>query len=101
MIEWQLKKTNKFLEWSDLSKMAFNINKCKVMHIGNSNMRIDYEMKGERLQVVEQETDLGIEINNNLKWDAQCRRAAKKGNQILRLIYRSFECKSKKIMLSL
>ena len=95
------KDLNTFLEWSDLWQMPFNISKCKIMHIGNSNMKIDYEMKGEKLQVVEQETDLGIEINSNLKWDAQCRKAAKKGNQILGLIYRTSECKSKNIILSL
>ena len=95
------KYLNNFLEWADLWQMPFNINKCKVMHIENSNMRIGYEMKRKTLQVVEQETDLGININCNLKWEAKCRKAAKEGNQILGLIYRSFECKSKKIMLSL
>ena len=40
------------------------------MHIGNSNPKLEYEMKGEKIEIVEQETDLGIEMNSNLKWDA-------------------------------
>ena len=40
------------------------------MHIGNSSPKLEYEMKGEKIEVVEQETDLGIEMNSNLKWDA-------------------------------
>ena len=91
----------KFMEWSEMWQMPFNVKKCKVMHIGNLNPKLEYEMKGEKIEVVEQETDLGIELNNQLKWDAQCRKSAKKGNQILGLIYRTFECKSKKIILSL
>ena len=48
------------------------------MHIGKSNPMVDYEMNGENTQVVEQETDLGVELKNDLKWDAQCMKAAKK-----------------------
>ena len=71
------------------------------MHVGNSNPKINYEIKGEAIQEVSQETDLGIEIKNNLKVDAQCAKASKKGNQILGLIARTFECRDKRIMMKL
>ena len=58
-------------------------------------------MNGENIQVVEQEIDLGVELKNDLKWVAQCMKAAKKGNQILWLIYRTFECRSKKRIMQL
>ena len=66
------------INWSDRWQMPFNIQKCKVMHVGNSNPKINYEIKGEAIQEVSQETDLGIEIKNNLKVDAQCAKASKK-----------------------
>src|SRR6266516_379357 len=71
------------------------------MHIGNSNPKTDYEIKGEKNQTVNQETDLGIEIKDNLKVDAQCAKASKKGNQILGLIVRTSECRDKRIMINL
>ena len=95
------KDLEEIINWSDRWQMPFNIQKCKVMHIGKSNPKIDYEIKGEKIQEVTQETDLGIEIKNNLKVDAQCIKASKKGNQILGLIARTFECKDKRIILKL
>jgi len=91
----------KLIDWSDRWQMPFNINKCKVLHMGISNPLIEYEIKGEKIQVVEQEIDLGVIIKDNLKRDARCTKAAKKGNQILGLIFRTFVCKDKKILLSL
>src|SRR5437867_2600081 len=73
--------------------MPLNISKCKVMHIGKTNPCNTYEIKNEKLQVVDEETDLGIIIKNNLKIDSQCAKASKKGNQILGLIARTITCK--------
>ena len=81
------------LQWSDLWQMPLNISKCKVMHIGKTNPCNTYEIKNEKLQVVDEETDLGIIIKNNLKIDSQCAKASKKGNQILGLIARTITCK--------
>ena len=32
------------VHWADLWGMAFNVAKCKVMHIGHGNPRYDYTM---------------------------------------------------------
>ena len=37
------------MEWSEQWQMPFNIKKCKVLHIGNSNPKIEYEMKREKI----------------------------------------------------
>ena len=40
--------------------MPFNVEKCKVMHIGNKNVRESYTMGGKVLDKVSEEKDLGL-----------------------------------------
>ena len=81
--------------------MLFNLEKCKVMHIGHSNSQATYCMGGVELSVAKKEKDLGVIIMNDVEVGKQCITAAKKGNQILGMIYRTFEYKNKEIILQL
>jgi ribonuclease P/MRP protein subunit RPP40 len=38
-------------EWADQWGMEFNVKKCKVMHLGHSNMAQEYYMNGHKLEV--------------------------------------------------
>ena len=40
--------------------MEFNVEKCKVMHIGGTNRNFRYFMDQKQLEVVEEEKDLGV-----------------------------------------
>ena len=51
--------------------------------------------------MIHEERDLGVTVSEDFKVGKQCSVAAKKGNQILRMIWRSFECKSKDIIVKL
>ena len=55
--------------------MKFNIDKCKVMHIGYKNIAFSYQMNGHALQKAESENDLGVTISNDLKVSDQCAKA--------------------------
>lgn len=86
-------------EWSEKWQMKFNLDKCKIMHIWNKKNLFDkYSLGGQILQEVDEENDLGVIFNNKFKVDKQCAKVAKKANQILGLIYRTFECKNKMIV---
>jgi hypothetical protein len=37
---------DRLMQWSDKWGMRFNVGKCKVMHIGRSNLKSDYVMGG-------------------------------------------------------
>jgi len=87
--------------WSEKWQMKFNIDKCKVMHIGVNNKEADYEIAGHKLDKVSEERVLGVIISNNFKVSGQCVKAASKGNQILGLINRTITCKNKRVILSL
>ena len=78
--------------------MKFNIEKCKVMHIGGKNQKFKYEMEGQELGTAEVEKDLGILVTDNLKPSAQCAKATKKANGILGQIVRAFHFRTKAVL---
>ena len=54
--------------------MIFNVEKCKVIHLGKNNPRFEYEMTDKDgntkvLKSVEMEKDLGVNVQENLKFD--------------------------------
>ena len=52
---------DKLLQWSEVRQMQFNVNKCKVMHIGKLKVEHEYSMKGQKLETVTEEKDLEIQ----------------------------------------
>ena len=87
--------------WAAKWQMKFNVNKCKVLHIGSNNDHVQYRMNGEILEAVNKEKDLGILISSDLKPSQHCSEVVKKANKLVGFIGRVFENKSEKIMLKL
>jgi len=75
--------------------MKFNIEKCKVMHIGHSNPGYNYLMDNHCLDEVTNEKDLGVIFTNDLKSAAQVLEACNKANRALGMINRTIKYKSK------
>ena len=88
-------------DWASKWQLYFNINKCKVVHIGRQNPRFQYTMNGIPIESVESERDLGIFIDNTAKPTLQCAKAAQKGNQVLGQLLRSFQCRDKDVLIQL
>ena len=42
---------NNLVEWTEKYLMKFNIDKCKILHVGRSNMGYDYKMGNKTLEV--------------------------------------------------
>ena len=89
---------NKLIDWSEKWQMSFNIDKCKVMHIGDRNPKFKYKMRNHELCDVKQEKDLGVIISNDLKTSDQCKAASKKANMMLGLISRNITYRSPDVM---
>ena len=88
-------------EWAVNSQMFFNVDKCKVLHIGNRNVQANYTMNGKHLAKVEQEKDLGVVISSDLKPSKQCSEVVKTANKLIGFIGRSFEFRTEEIILNL
>jgi ribonuclease P/MRP protein subunit RPP40 len=89
----------KLLDWSEKWQMRFNIEKCKWIHFGKENdLDFRFEMNGKHLEELKEIKDLGIIVSHDLKVGNQCHTAAKKSNQVLGLIQRTFKNKKLKMM---
>ena len=80
-----------------------NVEKCKVLHIGNNNVQAKYSMKNVPLASTEKEVDLGIQIllSKDLKPSQHCTETVKAANKLVGFIGRTFEFKSEKVILAL
>ena len=82
---------NNFEKWSGSWQQPFNAKKCKAMHLGASNPKHSYQLNGHTLEEIQSEKDLGVLIDDALKFHMQTAAATKKANQILGVIKRSYK----------
>ena len=76
--------------------MLFNVDKCRVMHIGNNNIKAKYEMNGKLLEEVTE-----VIMQNDLKCSSQCIEAVKTANRVLGMMKKTFSIRDKSIILQL
>ena len=75
--------------------MGFNEDKCKTLHLGSSNPRMIYEMNTVKLADTSSERDLGVFIDQDLKFHVHVTKAANKASRLLGLIRATFTCLDK------
>ena len=63
------------VKWAEDWGMKFNVDKCKIMHVGRNNPRYEYFMAGVKLREVEEEKDIGVTIHNSLKPAKHCKKS--------------------------
>ena len=89
------------VNWSNKWQMKFNVDKCKVLHIGSSNDHTNYTMNGSDLPETIQEKDLGIIISADLKPSKHCTEVVNTANKLIGFIGKTLELKSEKVILIL
>ena len=84
----------KLQEWTELWNLYFNVNKCKILHVGRNNPRHEYYMKVNkdtcRVDVCNEEKDLGITFDEKLSFDIHINSCINKANKMIGLIKRTF-----------
>ncbi len=88
-------------EWADQWGMEFNVKKCKVMHLGHNNMAQEYYMNGHKLEVTEEERDIGVIVSKNLKPASQCKKAARVAQTVLSQKSRAFHYRDRHVFIRL
>jgi len=79
----------KLTDWSHDWQMAFNVDKCKVMHIGQTNIHSKHYMNGVELGNTTEEKDLGVIVADNLMVAKHSTCAHSKENRIPGMIKRT------------
>ena len=91
----------KLEDWTDIWKLTFNAEKCKIIHFGSKNKHYDYLMKGQQLKKVETEKDLGAIVSYDLKVGPNIVHHVAKANKMVGLIRRTFSFLNKDMFLAL
>ena len=89
------------VEWAKKWKMEFNIDKCKIMHIGQNNPKSTYSMDGSNLNETLKEKDLGVLIDFKLDFGSHIKEIECRANRMLGMIRVSFACLNKRMFLNL
>ena len=93
------------MSWSDRWQLSFNVNKCKVLHMGLTNMQHKYTMRYGNdkvaLSEVESEKDLGIMFDSEMKFQAHINNVCNRGYQRIAIIRRIFTYMDKDMFLLL
>ena len=77
-------------KWSRQWQLLFNAKKCKVMHVGSRNPNREYKLNDMFLDASDHEKDLGVIIDESLKFLTHAAAAIKKANQTLGIIKKSY-----------
>ena len=83
---------NNIQAWALRWKMEFNVDKCKIMHLGSENPEHTYTMGGVNLAVTKEERDLGVLVDDKLKFENHIKGIVKKANRMIGLIKIGFAC---------
>ena len=90
--------------WADKWQLRFNADKCHVLHLGYRNQHHQYHMRKHdsdesvELAISYVEKDLGVLVDNDLKFTQHIESQVKKANRLLGLIRRSFTFMDKECM---
>ena len=81
--------------WMQEWKMKLNVAKCKVVHLGKSNLVTNYQIQDEyfnykTLETTESKRDLGIIVSSKFDWKEQINSALNKANRMLGMLKRTF-----------
>ena len=88
------------LDWAKKWKMEFNVEKCKILHIGSNNPRHKYNMDGKELIETDKEKDLGILIDCKLDFGCHIKEIVGRANRMIGLIRAAFACLNKNMFLN-
>ena len=82
---------NSLAKWAEDWELTFNVDKCKVIHYGATNPNVEYTMGGKKLKTVEEECDLGVTFQRDLKFSSHISSKINKATSMLALIKRTFK----------
>ena len=88
-------------EWESIWSLEFNVDKCKVMHLGKANPHNKYLFGEKELSVVHEERDLGVMFSDDLSFQKQIRASISKAKAVSGWLMRTVISRDPHVMTSL
>ena len=85
------------VNWANKWAMTFNVEKCKILHVGKNNPKQKYYMNSVELGTTEPDKDIGVIIHSSLKPAKQCQKVAATAGTVLRQITKNFHYRDRRI----
>lgn len=70
--------------------LPLNLEKCKVMHLGNNNPKSQYSINGHVLETTRSHCDLGLTVTADLSWSQHTLNVTRRAGRALYLIESTF-----------
>ncbi|KAF7241053.1 RNA-directed DNA polymerase from mobile element jockey [Varanus komodoensis] len=95
------KDLDRLWKWAGDNRMAFSVDKCKVLHLGHRNSCHKYRLGDKWLESSTCESDLVVLVDCRLNMSQQCDVVVKRANATLGCIARSVASRSREGLLPL
>lgn len=92
---------NTIVNWSKKWLINLNASKCTVLHVGSRNPRLSYKLGDSQLKETKVQTDLGVKITEDLKWEEHIASITKKAKSLIYLIRKAFGVITPEMMLQI
>ncbi|KAF7244384.1 EPM2A-interacting protein 1 [Varanus komodoensis] len=92
------KDLDRLWKWAGDNRMAFSVDKCKVLHLGHRNRCHKYRLGDKWLESSTCERDLGVLVDCRLNMSQQCDAVVKRANATLGCIARSVASRSREAL---
>lgn len=92
---------NRLSTWAKNNGMSFNTSKCKVIHFGRNNPKLNYFINDSPIEEVTSHEDLGIVVQDDLKSSHHVAKIVKKANAVLGQVRRSFSVRRPEVVVDI
>ena len=92
---------NNLVAWANKWQLNFNVSKCHLLHFGKPHNYGSYSINGIQISPNDSIKDLGVIVDNQLKFHEHADSVVTKANRTLAIIRKSFNFTDKTMFLSL
>ena len=89
--------------WADRWQLEINSKKCNVLRIFNHRClpvhNLHYDLNGQNLDVLTSTKDIGVVLDNNLKFDKHISLVVHRAHQRANLILKCFQSRDRSILM--
>lgn len=92
---------NKLYEWANKWQLKFNISKCFLLHLGPPHEFGEYNINGTTISSSDTIKDLGVLIDENLKFHSHTASVITRANRTLAIVHKTFNFTDNHMFLAL